>query len=513
MQTQLPREATLCRRNSRPGSGGVAVIAIVGLGSTGSATRGVASLTAVHERSATIPIACSPSITLPLAWQKHASRRPRTAPGPFLCEVRREMADYAVRTASRRGGAKPRGVQGCTSPNPISRSARRAARSPTASQSETLRIESRSPRAASPPPKADKADRADISRAAHDHGDHAGMLSRLGPALYALALLVEQLTGQKISLLDPSEVDPHASGNTNAPAPQATSAPTPPQPQVAVELDAQSIRYEAQTSTFSANGTVTTADGRQITLGLQATISREFLAADSLSIQAGTTPAKDPLVLDVDGAPTQLSPQRIAFDINADGVVEQVAMPSGGSPLLALDRNANGTIDDGSELFGPGTGSGYGELSALDTDANGWIDSADASFGQLRLWQPNTAGPGSLEHSNRPASERSDCRTPQHRSRSAIRPPTRSSGHFRAPASSCARMAAPAQFARSTSPPNGTPASRTRPSRPDSNPAAGTCVATTAIACSAATCCCSRWRRFGGSLSVAESRFGRCGVL
>jgi len=262
-------------------------------------------------------------------------------------------------------------------------------------QSETLRIESRrSQRTASPPPKAD---RADISHAAHDRSDHAGLLSKLGPALYALALLVEHLTGQKINLLDPSEVDPDAGGNTAAPEAQATSAPTPPQPQVAVELDAQSIRYEAQTSTFSANGTVTTADGRQITLGLQATISREFLSADSLSIQAGTTPAQDPLVLDLSGAPTQLSPQRIAFDVNADGVVEQVAIPAGGSALLALDRNGNGIIDDGSELFGPQTGSGYGELSALDTDANGWIDSADASFGQLRLWQPNTAGAGPLQ--------------------------------------------------------------------------------------------------------------------
>ena len=259
-------------------------------------------------------------------------------------------------------------------------------------QSETLRIESRrSQRTASPPPKAD---RADSSHAARDHAD---MLAKLGPALYALALLVEHITGQKINLLDPSEVDPHASGNAAAPAPEATSAPTPPQPQVAVELDAQSIRYEAQTSTFSANGTVTTADGRQITLGLQATISREFLAADSLSIRAGTPPAKDPLVLDLSGAPTQLSPQRIAFDVNADGLVEQVAIPTGGSAMLALDRDGNGTIDDGSELFGPQTGNGYGELSALDTDTNGWIDSADASFGQLRLWQPNTAGAGSLQ--------------------------------------------------------------------------------------------------------------------
>jgi hypothetical protein len=244
-------------------------------------------------------------------------------------------------------------------------------------QSATLRIESRRPqRPAGPPPKTDKAE---ISPAAADRSSHADMLKRLGPRLYALALLVEHLTGQKIKLLDPNEDDPNANGTTAAPAHQ-TSAQAPTQPQVAVELDAQSIRYEAQTSTFSANGTVTTADGRQITLNLQATISREFLAADSLSIRAGTTPAKDPLVVDLSGAPTQLAPQRIAFDVNADGVVEQVAMPTGGSALLALDRNANGTIDDGSELFGPQTGSGYGELLALDTDANGWIDSADPSF-------------------------------------------------------------------------------------------------------------------------------------
>ena len=262
-------------------------------------------------------------------------------------------------------------------------------------QSTTLRIDSRPPqRAVGPPPKTDKAE---ISRAAADRSDHAEMLAKLGPRLYALALLVERLTGQKIKLLDPSEADPHASGDAATPSPRAASAQAPTQPQVAVELDAQSIRYEAQTSTFSANGTVTTADGRQITFDLQATISREFLAADSLSIRAGTTPAKDPLVLDLNGTPTQLSPQRIAFDVNADGVVEQVAMPTGGSPLLALDRNGNGTIDDGSELFGPKTGSGYGELSALDTDANGWIDSADTSFSQLRLWQPSSAGAGSLQ--------------------------------------------------------------------------------------------------------------------
>ena len=260
-------------------------------------------------------------------------------------------------------------------------------------QSATLRIEARQPQRPAEAPS--KSDRAEISAAATNHRDHADMLARLGPALYSLALLLEHLTGQKISLLDPSELDPGAGGNTPAPA-QQTTARTPGQSQVAVALDAQSIRYEAQTSTFSAQGTVSTADGRQITFGLQATISREFLTADSLSVRAGSAAAKDPLVLDLGGAPTQLSSQRVAFDVNADGVVEQVAMPAGSSALLALDRNGNGKVDDGSELFGPRTGSGYGELSALDADGNGWIDSADPSFDQLRLWQPNAAGDGAF---------------------------------------------------------------------------------------------------------------------
>ena len=265
-------------------------------------------------------------------------------------------------------------------------------------QSATLRIETRpQQRSADSPPKVDppKVDTTEISPAAAERQRHADMLARFGPKLYLLALLVEHLTGQKIELIDPSELDSSASAN-QAQAAQQTLVRTPNQPQVAVELDAQSIRYESQTSTFAAQGTVTTDSGREIKIDMQATISREFLATDSLSVRARAAAAKDPLVLDLNG-PTRLSTQRLAFDVNADGVAEQVAMPASDSTLLALDRNGNGKIDDGSELFGPQTGNGYSELSALDADANGWIDSSDPSFSQLRLWQPDTAGARSLQ--------------------------------------------------------------------------------------------------------------------
>src|SRR5690606_24701452 len=80
-----------------------------------------------------------------------------------------------------------------------------------------------------------------------------------------------------------------------------------------------------------------------------------------------------------------------------DGSDDAIPLPIGGRGMLAFDRNANGRIDDGSELFGPTTGDGFAELAALDSDGNGWIDEADAHFADLRLWQPDANGAGSLK--------------------------------------------------------------------------------------------------------------------
>ena len=90
-------------------------------------------------------------------------------------------------------------------------------------------------------------------------------------------------------------------------------------------------------------------------------------------------------------------PARFAFDLDADGQQEQIARLAGGSGYLALDRNRNGRIDDGSELFGPQSGNGFTELARLDSDGNGWIDAADPGFARLALWQPAADGKGTLQ--------------------------------------------------------------------------------------------------------------------
>jgi hypothetical protein len=111
----------------------------------------------------------------------------------------------------------------------------------------------------------------------------------------------------------------------------------------------------------------------------------------------------DPIVVDLGDRGYDLTgvEQGVQFDIDADGALEQVAwtVPGSDDALLALDRNGNRQIDDGSELFGNATmladgttgAHGYVALEELDLEANGgndngYVDYADRGFGTLLLW-------------------------------------------------------------------------------------------------------------------------------
>ena len=97
----------------------------------------------------------------------------------------------------------------------------------------------------------------------------------------------------------------------------------------------------------------------------------------------------DPLVFDLDGNGVNLSSvdKGVFFDMNGDGSRDKTAWVSGGDALLALDRNGNGSIDDGHELFGEQNGAtdGFAELARFDQDGNGAIDANNSIFNSLIL--------------------------------------------------------------------------------------------------------------------------------
>ncbi|HEY4640043.1 MAG TPA: hypothetical protein VII75_01745 [Thermoanaerobaculia bacterium] len=82
----------------------------------------------------------------------------------------------------------------------------------------------------------------------------------------------------------------------------------------------------------------------------------------------------------------------VSFDLDADGAPDSVTWTAPSSPVafLALDRNHNGRIDDGAELFGNHTfadaANGFDALSELDQNHDGKIDAADPIWSSLVLW-------------------------------------------------------------------------------------------------------------------------------
>jgi hypothetical protein len=227
-----------------------------------------------------------------------------------------------------------------------------------------------------------------ISEAAKEAASHAEAIeSAVGdiendPTMQLLLRMLEIMTGHKIKHLGKDH-------NDGAPG-QARKVGW------GMEYDAQTTHYEAEVTTFSAQGVIKTADGKEINFSLDLSMSREYYEETSISLRADDALLKDPLVLNFNGAAAQLTNTRFLFDIDSDGTQDNISFLAPGSGFLALDRNSNGTIDNGSELFGAKSGNGFAELAAYDSDGNHWIDENDTVFNDLRIWSKDANGQDSL---------------------------------------------------------------------------------------------------------------------
>lgn len=158
---------------------------------------------------------------------------------------------------------------------------------------------------------------------------------------------------------------------------------------------------ENENTTFSTKGKVVTADGREIEFGVQMEMTRSFREEylERHEIMAEVTPnMMDPLVINLNQNAAAVSDQKFLFDLDQDGILDSISRLGEGSGFLALDRNDDGMINDGSELFGTKSGDGFSDLAEYDEDGNGWIDEADEIFDKLLIWTKNAQGEDELLH-------------------------------------------------------------------------------------------------------------------
>jgi hypothetical protein len=152
---------------------------------------------------------------------------------------------------------------------------------------------------------------------------------------------------------------------------------------------------QIQALTTANVAVLTTAQIAHLTTAQVAALTTTQTAAFTTS-QGTVLGLGTPIVLDLngDGVKTKSIADGVSFDLFATGTKVSTGWVSSSDGLLVMDRNGDGQINDGSELFGSSTTlangqkavDGYQALRELDTNGDGTIDKNDAAFANLRVW-------------------------------------------------------------------------------------------------------------------------------
>ena len=207
----------------------------------------------------------------------------------------------------------------------------------------------------------------------------------LTPELRMIKMLLEKMTHKKIKVtrIEKCNLNDIVKEKGKPSSGRQTS-------EFSVEYNRNETYYQSEKTGFSAKGTLCTFDGKSINFGIKLELSREFLSKDNMSLGIGKP--KDPLVINFDGTSAQLTDVKFTFDIDADGESDQISFVNPNNGFLAIDKNSDGKINNGSELFEPITGDGFAELGSYDSDHNNWIDEKDPAYNRLLVWSKDNQG-------------------------------------------------------------------------------------------------------------------------
>jgi hypothetical protein len=226
--------------------------------------------------------------------------------------------------------------------------------------------------------------------------DAVGDETESDPFVLLIKGLVESLTGQPIRLFRASELRATQSVSVNTTTEASPTAAPARRQGWGVEMQSHYEMTEVEQTSFQASGVVRTADNKEFSFDFSMELTRQYHEESNVAIYKGDAKKVDPLVINFSGGAAQLSSKKFEFDLNADGRKELISFVRGAG-FLALDRNGDGKINDGSELFGTGSGNGFADISVLDSDGNGWIDESDPAFAQLKVWAKDDAGKDQMQ--------------------------------------------------------------------------------------------------------------------
>lgn len=205
------------------------------------------------------------------------------------------------------------------------------------------------------------------------------------PIILLIKQMIEFLTGEEVRVFDMQSFFArmhHAESHCTS---EQLQSATTGRGGFGIEYDYYAIHEENETMAFSAAGTIRTADGQEISFRFELAMERHYREETHISLSAGNARRKDPLVVNFGGTADQLLGgvgQHFRFDLDSDGLAEELPLLASGSGYLALDINGNGRIDSGKELFGPQSGNGFVDLGMVKS--TGLYLTEDGKAGSLQ---------------------------------------------------------------------------------------------------------------------------------
>lgn len=146
-------------------------------------------------------------------------------------------------------------------------------------------------------------------------------------------------------------------------------------------LELSSFSMQTEEISFQTKAKIITKND-EFEVNLDVSLTQSFVKYNNLNKRE----LCDPLVINLDSQMPSLGSSSFKFELDCDGEIDQISTLGKNCGFLALDKNENGIIDDGSELFGVKSGDGFYDLSKFDDDKNGFIDENDKIFNKLRIW-------------------------------------------------------------------------------------------------------------------------------